>query len=98
MAMSTNHAGRSPSLRAEVEPGSELDRVLGEAEASGHAVELNHNGEVYRLVPVSAHSDEMERAYRLWLVAHTLAIRNRQPSLGTTTAELIREGRGESHE
>lgn len=80
-------------VRVSVERGSELDRTLTQAEDAGDSIELVHGARTYLLQLVSAGgvlSDE-ERAWRKALVERTLALRNSQPPLGISTAELIRE-------
>lgn len=85
-----------PPRRLEVRPGSDLDVALSEAEAAGAPLELVHGDETYWLVPTTAPIEELDRAGRKALVAHTRARRDRQKPLGITTAQLIREGRGEN--
>ncbi|MGI8552342.1 MAG: hypothetical protein ACR2PL_16380 [Dehalococcoidia bacterium] len=91
-----NENGRIEKIRIEVEPGSELDRALAHVEATRGQVELLHGQRSYKLVRLPGPFTEEERARRVALMEQTLADRNRQQPLGITTAELIREGRGEA--
>ena len=88
--------GTSNAKRFTMTPGSDLARMLTEAEAQSALVELVHGERSYWLVPYSAKGDDFELAWRRSLVDRTLAHRNEQQPLGITTAQLIREGRGES--
>lgn len=92
--MTNGVKGTTPGRRYSIEPGSEIDRALAEAEAAGEPIELVHGEERYWLVPTTAHPREIDNARRKTLTHHSLIQRERQPPLDITTAQLIREGRG----
>ncbi len=77
-----------------VTPGSDLDATLSRLEAEGGFVELVHGESRYQLVPITGDID-VRRAWRRLLAARTRAFRDRQPPLGLTTAQLVREARGD---
>jgi len=84
--------------RVKVEPGSELDRALGEAEDVGEPVELVRGTQAYLLRPMAGRPlSEQERAWRRALVERTRAHRDSQPPLGISTDQLIRETRAERY-
>jgi len=85
-------------VRISVEPGSELDRAIAEAEGSGESVELVRGGRAYALQPLIGRGlSEEELAWRKALVARTRALRDSQPPLGISTDALIRQTRAERY-
>lgn len=88
--------GAVDSEVVEVQPQSPLDCALRSAASTGAIVEIVHGRQRYHLVPVTGDIDDARRAWRGALMARTLAHRDAQPPLGITTAQLIRESRGET--
>lgn len=82
-----------------VEAGSDLDQDLTKAEMTGGAIELKHGDRVYllRLISVGGTLTDEERAWRKALVERTRAHRDRQPPLGISSDQLVRETRAEHY-
>ncbi|MGI8552344.1 MAG: hypothetical protein ACR2PL_16390 [Dehalococcoidia bacterium] len=90
-----NENGRIAMARYEVKSGTEPERMLNQLEWAGGELELAHGEELYRVTRIANQDSPSERARREELRKEALAIRGQQEPLGITTAELIREARGE---
>ena len=86
---------RGESKRVVIPPESEIARIISEAEAEGHGIELVCGESRYQLVPITGGIEDVEIGWRRVMAARARAIRDRQQPLGITTAQLVREARGE---
>jgi hypothetical protein len=95
--MTSRYEGRARVKCVNVPIGSALERALDEAEAAGMQIQLVRGDRRYLLQPLPSRSlTSEEKTRRRALTERALAIRDQQEPLGVTTAELVREARGDS--
>jgi hypothetical protein len=93
--MTEKRSSPTGSREITVPEGSERDAALRDAQCHGEEIELVPSGLRYQLVPLFGDTESAQRAWRSALAARSQAIRDSLEPLGMTTAELVRERRGE---
>jgi hypothetical protein len=93
--MKDEHYSRTGARVIEIPEGSDAGAEFADAEYRNQLIELVHGERRYQLIPLDGDTEDVEKAWRTAMMARAWDIRDAQEPLGMTTAQLVRESRGE---